>query len=94
MDDSITKTEPISEEDKKQCHFTKTMLTKLECVKMPIISEESHESLQDQINDLRDAINYLANEVQKIYKYLKTEQDKRNKISSSTSIKSMKILPD
>ena len=76
-----------------ECKFTKDILDKLENINITTTDQQSDNmnTIIEKINNQNDAVEYLANELQKIYKYLKTEQDKKIKISSSYSLK---VLPD
>ena len=72
-------------EDTNNCIFTKSILSKLENVKI----KGDSETITNELQVINEKINYLANEVQKIYKYLKTEQDKKYKITSTNSLKTI-----
>ncbi len=67
------------------CIFTKSILSKLENVKI----KGDSETTTNEIQVINEKISYLANEVQKIYKYLKSEQDKKYKITSTNSLKTI-----
>ena len=64
-----------------KCIFTSSILNKLETIKI--------KNDNDEIQIINHKIDYLANEIQKIYKYLKTEQDKKYKINSTNSLKTI-----
>lgn len=72
-------------QNNEQCIFTKSILSKLENVKI----KGDSETITNELQVINEKINYLANEVQKIYKYLKTEQDKKYKITSTNSLKTI-----
>ena len=72
-------------EDTNNCMFTKSILSKLENVKI----KGDSETITNELQVINEKINYLANEVQKIYKYFKTEQDKKYKITSTNSLKTI-----
>ena len=72
-------------EDTNNCIFTKSILSKLENVKI----KGDSETITNELQVINEKINYLANEIQKIYKYLKTEQDKKYKITSTNSLKTI-----
>ena len=72
-------------QNNEQCIFTKSILSKLENVKI----KGDSETITNELYVINEKINYLANEVQKIYKYLKTEQDKKYKITSTNSLKTI-----
>ena len=72
-------------QNNEQCIFTKSILSKLENVKI----KGDSETITNEIQVINEKINYLANEVQKIYKYLKAEQDKKYKITSTNSLKTI-----
>ena len=72
-------------QNNEQCIFTKSILSKLENVKI----KGDSETITNELQVINEKINYLANEVQKIYKYVKTEQDKKYKISSTNSLKTI-----
>ena len=77
-----------------ECLFTKSIISKLDTVKLPNDNNDRLEDIESQIKALKDTIFYLGDEIQKIYKYLKSEQDKKYKITSNNSIKSVRNLPD
>ena len=68
-----------------KCMFTSSLLNKLENIKI----KNDNDITTNEIQIINQKIDYLTNEIQKIYKYLKTEQDKKYKISSTNSLKTI-----
>ena len=71
-----------------KCMFTSSLLNKLENIKI----KNDNDITTNEIQIINQKIDYLANEIQKIYKYLKTEQDKKYKISSTNSLKTIESI--
>ena len=70
-----------------KCMFTSSILNKLENIKI-----QNNDITTNEIYIINQKIDYQANEIQKIYKYLKTEQDKKYKISSTNSLKTIESI--
>ena len=70
-----------------KCMFTSSILNKLENIKI-----QNNDITTNEIQIINQKIDYQANEIQKIYKYLKTEQDKKYKISSTNSLKTIESI--
>ncbi len=76
-----------------QLELHKNLLQRLDSINIKenttnIIGET--DDIKQQINDLRESILYLSGEVQKIYKYLKAQQDKQ--LKNCTTVKNL-IIP-
>ena len=77
-----------------QLESHKNLLSRLDSINIKdntqnILSET--DDIKQQINDLKESVLYQSAEVQKIYKYLKSQQDKQ--LKHCTSIKSL-IIPN